>query len=431
MPEETKKELLVQLLTRNDTAENWSSANPVLGKGEIGIELGDTPAENKFKVGDGITAWNDLGYSIDVRGILSTVDSKIEEALDGFSSTTVYEATCAYGADKVAALKAVATSPNKGDIGIVKESIAGDAVQYTAYVYNGTAWAAMDGNYDAANVYFPQNLKLTYQFGKYVPDSSGSVIVPTEGKSMLASILDAYSVDSNPNITQPSVSITLTGAGAKEVGTQFTPSYSVNFNKGNYQYGPDTAVTATSYSVTDTNSGSSTTQTGSFTQFTVEETTNYRCSVTVEYGDGAIPKTSLGNNYEAGQIKAGSKSASSSAVTGYRGWFAGYYNGSQALSNAATITSAQLRAFGVRNGSFPGSMSTNQMQQMFFAAPAGIVSSVGVANSVNGAPQTVTKTTVQVEGANRYTAAEYDLFYVANATAEGGASTFTITTTKA
>ena len=238
-------------------------------------------------------------------------------------------------------------------------------------------------------------------------------------------------MDANPNITQPSVSITLTGAGAKEVGTNFTPSYKVNFNAGSYQYGPATGVTVSEYDVTDTNSGSASTQTGSFTQFTVEEGTNYRCSVEVTYGDGAIPKTSLGNDYAAGQIKGGSKSAQSSAVTGYRGWFAGYYGGSQALPDATAITSAQLRAFGVRNGSFPTSMSTNQMQQMFFAAPTGVVSSVGVANSVNGAPQTVAKTTVQVEGANGYTAATYDLFYVANATAEGGASTFTITTTKA
>ena len=419
----------VRIIIRNSTASEWTSQNPVLLKGEIGLEIDSSPV--KFKVGDGVSTWTELEYSYDLASILSQVDEKIEEALAGYSSTTVYEATCEYGADKVAALQAVATSPNKGDIGIVKEAVAGEAVQYTAYVYNGTAWAAMDGNYDAANVYFPQDLKLTYQFGKYKPDSTGSVTVPTSGKSLLASLLDAYSQDTNPNITQPSVSITLTGAGAKEVGTQFTPSYSVGFNKGSYQYGPDTGVTVTSYAVTDTNSGSSTTQTGSFTQFTVEEGTNYRCSVTVEYGDGAIPKTSLGNDYAAGQIKGGSKNANSSVVTGYRGWFAGYYNGSQALPDATAITSAQIRAFGVRNGSFPGSMSTNQMQQMFFAAPAGIVESVGVANSVNGAPQTVAKTTIQVEGANRYTAAEYDLFYVANATAEGGASTFTITTKKA
>lgn len=423
------KTLNSRILIRNATAQEWSTSNPVLMKGEIGIENDASPI--RFKVGDGSAAWGALPYAYNLTEILAQVDSKIEAALEGFSSTTVYEAECAYGADKVAALEAVATEPNKGDIGIVKEAIAGDAEQYTAYVYNGTAWAAMDGNYDAANVYFPQDLKLTYQFGKYTPDSTGSVTVPTSGKSLVEAYLDAYSVDANPTITQPSVSITLTGAGAKEVGTNFTPSYTVNFNAGSYQYGPATGVTVSEYAVTDTNSGSASTQTGSFTQFTVEEDTNYRCSAEVTYGDGAIPKTSLGNDYAAGQIKGGSKSAQSSVVTGYRGWFAGYYSGAQALPDATAITSAQLRAFGVRNGSFPTSMSTNQMQQMFFAAPTGVVSSVGVANSVNGAPQTVAKTTVQVEGANGYTAATYDLFYVANATAEGGASTFTITTTKA
>lgn len=40
------------------TASAWSSANTVLGAGEIGIET-DT---NKMKIGDGTTAWNSLGY---------------------------------------------------------------------------------------------------------------------------------------------------------------------------------------------------------------------------------------------------------------------------------------------------------------------------------------------------------------------------------
>ena len=33
-----EKTLNVQILTRNDTAENWSSANPVLGKAEAAYE---------------------------------------------------------------------------------------------------------------------------------------------------------------------------------------------------------------------------------------------------------------------------------------------------------------------------------------------------------------------------------------------------------
>jgi fluoride ion exporter CrcB/FEX len=42
----------------NDTAANWTSANPVLALGEMGIET-DT---NKIKFGDGTTAWNTLSY---------------------------------------------------------------------------------------------------------------------------------------------------------------------------------------------------------------------------------------------------------------------------------------------------------------------------------------------------------------------------------
>lgn len=42
-------------------AERWTLVNPVLNPGEPGFEL-DT---NKFKIGDGVTAWNDLPYQSD------------------------------------------------------------------------------------------------------------------------------------------------------------------------------------------------------------------------------------------------------------------------------------------------------------------------------------------------------------------------------
>lgn len=42
----------------NGPAANWQTKNPVLGKGEFGIEI-DT---GLFKIGDGVTAWNDLKY---------------------------------------------------------------------------------------------------------------------------------------------------------------------------------------------------------------------------------------------------------------------------------------------------------------------------------------------------------------------------------
>jgi hypothetical protein len=48
-----------RLQNRRDTAANWTSNNPTLAAGEIGLET-DTA---KFKMGDGSTAWNSLAYA--------------------------------------------------------------------------------------------------------------------------------------------------------------------------------------------------------------------------------------------------------------------------------------------------------------------------------------------------------------------------------
>lgn len=49
----------VQIQLRRDTAANWTSANPTLAAGELGLET-DTA---KYKIGNGSTAWNSLSYS--------------------------------------------------------------------------------------------------------------------------------------------------------------------------------------------------------------------------------------------------------------------------------------------------------------------------------------------------------------------------------
>lgn len=49
----------VRLIQRNDTASEWKLINPVLLKGEFGVET-DT---NKIKIGDGIKTWNELTYA--------------------------------------------------------------------------------------------------------------------------------------------------------------------------------------------------------------------------------------------------------------------------------------------------------------------------------------------------------------------------------
>jgi len=51
--------MAIQIQFRRDTAANWTSANPTLAIGELGLET-DT---GKFKVGDGVHTWTALAYS--------------------------------------------------------------------------------------------------------------------------------------------------------------------------------------------------------------------------------------------------------------------------------------------------------------------------------------------------------------------------------
>lgn len=52
-----KKIIQAQMQQRRDTAAQWAAKNPVLLDGELGV-VTDNP--NSYKIGDGVTAWNDL-----------------------------------------------------------------------------------------------------------------------------------------------------------------------------------------------------------------------------------------------------------------------------------------------------------------------------------------------------------------------------------
>ena len=59
-----KKPLNLRIVSRNDISSKWDEVNPILLKGEIGIEI-DT---NKMKIGDGVLAWKDLPYLVSEGG---------------------------------------------------------------------------------------------------------------------------------------------------------------------------------------------------------------------------------------------------------------------------------------------------------------------------------------------------------------------------
>lgn len=68
--------MATRMQQRRGTAAQWTSANPVLGAGEIGFET-DT---GKFKIGDGTNQWGDLAYFLD--------STDAQGALEGYVLST-------------------------------------------------------------------------------------------------------------------------------------------------------------------------------------------------------------------------------------------------------------------------------------------------------------------------------------------------------
>ena len=79
------KTVKARLLLKTQTAAEWAEQNPVLLKGEAGIES-DT---RHWKTGDGTTAWNDLPY----RSEGLEVGTAAPTTVDGIPGTFYYDQT--------------------------------------------------------------------------------------------------------------------------------------------------------------------------------------------------------------------------------------------------------------------------------------------------------------------------------------------------
>ena len=399
--------LNTRIVIRNDSTTNWlTNESAVLLKGEVGIEfLAD--GKVKMKVGDGKKTWSQLDYFGGEESKTFQVNS-LDEITD--------------------------TDLAVGDTAIVKTAIYTDAeneannkYSYTGYVYNGSAWAAMDGNYSADNVYFEDDMLVTKEIG-YITLTNGQGTIPSKGKN-LSEVFEAMFVkEQNPTTTQPSVNLTFSQAGAYEVGSVVSPSYSATFNAGSYTYGPETGVTVTSWEISDTAGNTASTASGSFADVTVTDTTNYKITAKANHTEGAIPLTNKKNEYAAGQIAAGNKSKVSSAITGYRSFFYGVLDTS---STDAPLTSEIVR--GLTNGGAYNASKTFILngsataKRIVIAIPSNSTRTglkEVILTSAMNTPVTdsYVKTTsaVQVEGVNGATAIDYNVYVYEPAAIDAG-----------
>ena len=320
------------------------------------------------------------------------------------------------------------SNAQQGDMGVVETVIDKDKKSYTAYIYDDGAWKAMDGNYDAGNVYFDADLTYTAGIG-VLAAPTGSATLAAKGKSVKEVLASILAKEAYPNATNPAVSISgESGYGTFEVGTLKNLAYTGNLSAGSYTYGPATGIAATSWSASCTGvTETKTTKSGTF-ENVMADTTVKTVTVTAHYGDGAIPVTNLGNPYPSKQIKAGSASKSSSQLRGVRYMFWG------PMTTDAELNSANIRALAHKEEAKAKGLSTfgagAGAKKVVVAVPAGRkITKVLMPSALNADVTALfvkQGTQSQVEGANAYAAAAYDVYVYQPASIDAG-ETYSVT----
>ena len=240
----------------------------------------------------------------------------------------------------------------------------------------------------------------------------------------MASILAA---EKNPVTTQPTASVKITSnSGTYEIGTRKNISYSASLSAGSYSYDDNTGVVAGT--VTASFDGQTKTgATGTFENVVADGTK--RLSVSITHNEGIVPKTNFGKPYAEGQIAAGTKTATASQTfVGVRYMFWG------PVTTDIELNSANIRALGHKEASASKTLDTfgagAGAKKVIVAVPAGKKITKVIMPSALNADVTALfvkqGTQVDVEGAESYAAAKYDVYVYQPASIDAG-ETYSVT----
>lgn len=397
------KTLTTQIILRNGTTTEWEASTKILKKGEVGIDT----TKNEIRIGDGEHTWKNLKIA---GADQAAIQALIDQAED---KVTVVPAGDGTIDEALATIK----SPSQGDMAIVEQKFGavatadGTRTSRTAYSYDGTKWCAMDGNYNAKNVYFDSDFTYTNAIGAIGAPDGGSGKLAASGMSVEAFMASILAQEANPKTTSPAASVTVTipGGSTFEIGTHKNVTYSASLSAGSYTYGPATGVVAGT--VTASFDGKTKTgATGTFDNVVADGTK--RLSVSITHNEGAVPKTNLGNPYAEGQIAAGTKEATASqTLVGVRHMFYGPMTTDAELNseNIRKLTHSQAKTGTI--GTFGAGAGA---VKVVVAVPAGMnVTKVLMPSSMNAdATANFVKRagSVQVEGAEGFTAAAYNVW---------------------
>lgn len=317
----SNKDLRARIRFATKTVSEWMVEDEIILKGEPTIAIPDgyvagesdiTTFKPIFKIGDGEHVWSELP---EVSGGGGVSDLVVKEKDDNSQSDSEF-------------LQTAIPEPKEGMMVVVVTTFVDDVdntkdkKSRTAYIYKEGNWEALDGNYSADNVYLDSDIQLAggyTQVGNITKGANETKILTTKGKSLSEVFDTIFTKELESVVTPPSCTITLVGAGSHEVGTILNPTYTTTFNNGAYTYGPSTGVSATKYTAT-LNGVSVEGVSGGFGTLMVTDGMNIKASLTVNYTEGVLANTNLGNQGTV-RIAAGSCTASSSAIVGYRNMF--------------------------------------------------------------------------------------------------------------
>lgn len=448
------KTMNVRFQQKYDTVANWEDSTIVLLAGEIAVES-DT---GKFKFGNGKDIFKDLPYA--------GIDQAQLDAIEDNYYLVV--PTIPEGADEVEtdaqALARVVTAPQKGDIAVCKRVIGeiSSAASMTAYMYDGEKWCALDGNYDASNVYFANDFTLAGDYTTVGNVKLSEKTLSAKGKSLEQLIQNIFTKELYPSNDLPTIALSGDSDKSGEVGTTFTlPKVTLTVSDvGSYTYGPSTGIvfktgdltiaecasssnkdtiTAASNKKSNTSDavkGSTLELTASNAKGTVytDSVISYVFDAVGSYTQGAMPVTNLGNDYESKRIAAGTAHCDARTIkrSGWRNYWYGFVStttaagltritdNSSANYNKVTDGTKTLIAGGaaISNKTLPTitAVAGDRMPVVVFPTSAKKkVASASMPGSLN-APVTFTKIgTVDLNGANGASAVSYDIWgYVAD-----------------
>lgn len=337
------------------TSASGSSSSNLLGpKGEPGIGIVSITRTS----GDGTPGTTDI-YTITYTD-LTTSTFTVYNGKDGKDGSTTESEQREPQVFQTSSFDLLPTTDVYiGDFGIVKTQIVNDKNSYTAFIYTENGWSALDGNYNANNVYFDEDLLVTTKIGTIQTLTNGQATLSAKGKTLKQVFSSLISERKVPTATLPSGTIEWTNYENAnylvEVGEIITPTWRTTFSAGSYTYGPDTEVTPTQakvYLSTNSNSfsiigaGEMDGKIGSLSAFIVNDTSTKHYAK-IEYGwtnGTSTPKDNFGDEH----IDT-SKNLPIQAVSGKTDTSTYYIQGYRKAFFGSRISPIELTSYNIRS----------------------------------------------------------------------------------